>query len=51
MINNPPEIVGLIYKSDQCLWLENGGLTSFSGPEIVLGNLYTIDFNISAAAT
>ena len=46
----PPEIIGLIYKSDGNLWLENGNATELPGPFISLGNLYTIDINVSETA-
>jgi hypothetical protein len=47
---NPPEIIGLLYKSNGNLWLENEASEVFPGPSIVLGNKYTIDINISSSA-
>ncbi len=44
---NPPEIIGLIYKANGNIWLENGTTSSLPAPSIVLNNNYTIDVNIS----
>jgi hypothetical protein len=47
---NPPEIIGLIYIASGNIWLDNAGSSTLPGPAIVLGNLYTIDINISETA-
>ncbi len=44
---NPPEIIGLIYKANGNIWLENGSTSSLPAPAIVLNNKYTIDVNIT----
>ena len=47
---DPPEMIGLIYTAGGNLWLENGGNATLPGPALVLGNLYTIDINVSGTA-
>ncbi len=47
---NPAEIIGIIYKTSGNIWLENGAAFTFSSKEIVLGNTYTTDINISESA-
>lgn len=47
---NPPEMIGLIYVSNGNLWLENAGNSTLPGPVIVLGNMYTVDINVSQTA-
>ena len=47
---NPPEIIGLIYKANDNIWLENGSTASLLSPNIVLNNAYTLDVNISDLA-
>lgn len=43
---NPSEIIGVIYKSNGNVWLENGTLSDLPAPSIVLGSKYSIDINI-----
>ena len=45
--SNPPEIIGLLYRSSGNLWCDNGTNTSLWGPPVVKGNKYTINFTIS----
>ena len=47
---NPPEIIGLLYKSNGNFWLENEATATLPGPSIGLGNTYTIDINITSSS-
>ena len=47
---NPPEIIGLLYKSNGNFWLDNEATATLPGPSIALGNEYTIDINITSSS-
>jgi hypothetical protein len=44
---NPHEIIGLIYISYGNIWVENATSSTLSAPQIVLGNKYSIEINIT----
>lgn len=48
--SNPPEMIGLIYRSSGNLWSDNGTNSSLWGPSLVLGKKYTVNFTLSESA-
>lgn len=44
---NPPEIIGLLYASFGNSWLDNGDNPKLAAPNLVLGQKYSVDINIS----